>query len=88
MMADGRLADFLLAVLVLEAAWLVLARRRSLMGAVSALLPGACLVLALRFALTDAPWPWVVLAVTASLPAHLWDLRRRPIERRRKDPVS
>lgn len=70
-------------VLTLEFVWLVVARRRTAVGALSALLPGACLVLALRFALTGAAWPWAVLAVTASLPAHLWDLRRRPIERRR-----
>jgi multisubunit Na+/H+ antiporter MnhE subunit len=80
----GLLADFLLVVLVLEGAWLVLARRRTLAGTAAALLPGACLVLALRFALTGAPWWWTAAAVAASLPFHLWDLRRRPLERRRR----
>lgn len=80
----GTLADFLLVVLALEAAWLVLARRRTIAGTAAALLPGACLVLALRFAVTGAPWWWTVAAVTASLPFHLWDLRRRPLERRRR----
>lgn len=80
----GALADFLLVVLVLEGAWLVFARRRTAVGTIAALLPGACLIVALRFALTGEPWWWTVAAVTASLPAHLWDLRRRPLERRRR----
>lgn len=81
---SGRLADFLLFVLVAEAAWLIVIHRRTPLGALSALAPGACLVLALRFALTGAGWLWVIAAVTASLPFHLIDLRRRPLERRRR----
>ena len=45
-----------------------------------ALLPGACLFLALRAALTGAPWQWVLWWVALSLPAHLADLSAR-IER-------
>lgn len=81
---SGALADMLLAVLAAEAAWLVFGYRRSVAAVLAALLPGACLVLALRFALTGAPWLWTVAAVTASLPAHLWDLRSRPLPDRRR----
>jgi hypothetical protein len=38
---------------------------------------GACLLLALRAALTGAGWPWVAAALCASLVAHLVDLARR-----------
>jgi hypothetical protein len=38
---------------------------------------GACLLLALRAALTGADWPWVAAALCGSLVAHLADLARR-----------
>jgi hypothetical protein len=38
---------------------------------------GACLLLALRAALTQAGWPWVALFLTAALVAHIGDFRRR-----------
>jgi hypothetical protein len=41
------------------------------------LLPGVCLLLAVRAALAGAPWPWVPTALTAALVAHLLDLRSR-----------
>lgn len=41
------------------------------------LLPGVCLILALRAALTGDVWPFVPLALTAALIAHLADLRGR-----------
>jgi len=44
------------------------------------LLPGLCLFLALRAALTGASWQWVLWWVALSLPAHLADLAAR-IER-------
>ena len=73
--ASGHAADLVLGVLVLEV--LVLARSRGVVTALLAALPGACLILALRAALTGAPWPWVALWVSLSLPAHLADLARR-----------
>lgn len=73
--ASGRAADLLIAVLALEAAVLLLwLKRRDLLVA---LLPGLCLVLALRAALTGAGWGVVALWLAASLPAHIWDMRRR-----------
>jgi hypothetical protein len=41
------------------------------------LLPGVCLLLAVRAALAGAAWPWVPAALTAALVAHLLDLRSR-----------
>jgi hypothetical protein len=41
------------------------------------LLPGVCLMLAIRAALSGAAWPWVPAALAAALVAHLADLRER-----------
>jgi len=74
---SGHAADVILGVLLIEAAWLRLARRWS-WGAVAALLgPAALIVLGLRAALTGADWWWVALPLAASLPLHLMDLRGR-----------
>ncbi len=78
--ASGRAVDVVLAVLAAEFLWLTLRRSGSSasgLDRVLALAPGACLLLALRAALTGAPWPWVAAGVTASLPFHLADLARR-----------
>ena len=73
--ASGHAVDLVLGFLVLEV--LVLAGRNGVVSALLAVLPGAFLLLALRAALTGAPWPWVALWVSLSLPAHLADLARR-----------
>ena len=78
--ASGRAVDLVLAVLTAEFLWLQLrpgTPRGRALDRVLALAPGACLLLALRAALTGAPWPWVALAVSASLPFHLADVARR-----------
>ena len=77
--ASGHAIDFVLAVMVAEAAVLLIRGRRPPLDCILALLPGALLLLALRSALTGAPWLWVALFVTASLPVHLADLRRRGV---------
>jgi hypothetical protein len=41
---------------------------------VSLLLPGLFLLLALRAALASAAWPWVPVALTGALFAHVFDL--------------
>ncbi len=80
--ASGRMVDLILIVVVCEAAALI-AYHRYTGGGLSAhdalpnLASGACLLLALRFALGGAPWPTIVIAVCASLAAHLYDLSRR-----------
>jgi hypothetical protein len=76
--ASGRAADLALAALLVEFAWLSLRRRPpALLDRALPLLPGACLLLALRAALVGAPWPWVAAALAASLPLHVADLARR-----------
>lgn len=74
---SGRAVDLVLFVLAVEAgaiAWLGGARRATLLGA---LVPGLFLLLALRAALTGAPWQAVALFLALALPAHLLDLGRR-----------
>lgn len=85
--ASGRLIDFILVLVVLEAAalWLYArAGRRALAFAdvVWNLLAGACLLLALRAALAEAGWPWLAAFLTLALIAHVADLRRRLSARR------
>lgn len=74
--ASGRAADLVLAVLLVEAV-LLIARGYSPRRVLYALGPGAFMVLAVRFALTGMPWPWIAAALAASLPLHLLDLARR-----------
>lgn len=75
--ASGHAADLILAVLLVEAAWLRAGRRWG-WGAIAGLLgPAALIVLGLRAALTGAAWWWVALPLAASLPLHLIDLRTR-----------
>ena len=80
---SGHVVDLILIVMALEAAWLL--TRKSRFGRdrmlsldiALAFLPGVCLLLALRVALTGGPWFLVAVAVTASFPFHLLDLARR-----------
>ncbi len=77
--ASGHPVDLILAVLALEILVFAIWRRRSLVNAIVAALPGICLLLALRAALTGAGWMVIALWLVLSLPAHLADLwRRRP----------
>lgn len=80
--STGLIADIMLAFMALEAIVLVLYQRKTNRGLTPRavfwmLLPGACLVLALRAALVGAAWQWVALAVSVSLIAHLGYLRQR-----------
>ena len=79
---SGHVADVILACLVIEAvallAWhRVTGRGLSPRAVAALLLPGAFLVLALRFALTAAAWPLVAMVLVGALATHLWDLRER-----------
>lgn len=79
---SGSVADVILAVMIAEASLLLVYRKltgRGLAAAdlVAMLLAGACLVLALRAALTGAQWPVVAAFLGAALLAHLLDLYRR-----------
>ena len=75
--ASGHAADLILGVLVIEAAWLRIARGWSGAAILGLLGPAALIVLGLRAALVDADWWWIALPLAASLPLHLMDLRSR-----------
>lgn len=80
--ANGRIVDIILGLTVLEAVALIAYHRRTGRGVAPAdllgnLLAGVCLLLALRGALVGAWWGWIALCLSASLVAHLIDLRRR-----------
>jgi hypothetical protein len=76
------LIDLVLAFTAVEAAALILLHRRTGQGLSVTrigrmLLPGICLLLALRAALSGLAWPFVPLSLTAALIAHLADLHAR-----------
>ena len=75
--ASGHAADLILGVLLIEGAWLRLARGWSWGEILGLLGPAALIVLGLRAALTGAAWWWIALPLAASLPLHLMDLRAR-----------
>ena len=77
------IVDLLLGVLIAEiAVWTVLRPEGTATARLSRLLtaalPGIFLLLALRTALAESGWGWVLLCLAASFPAHLVDLWRRP----------
>lgn len=76
--AQGHAIDLILAVLSLEAAWLIGRRGWTPRAAALCLLPGAMLLLALRAALLGMAWPWIALALALSFPAHIADVLSRP----------
>jgi hypothetical protein len=71
--------DAVIAITLLEAAWLVWRRRRGPWSASLActLASGLCLMLALRASLAGAGTTWIVAAVSAAGMAHLADLALR-----------
>lgn len=80
--ADGTVVDFILVVMLLECIVLAIYRKRTGRGVafvdmVAMLLAGAFLLLALRAALTGAPWSLIAAWLLAALVAHLVDLARR-----------
>ena len=78
--ASGHAVDVVLLVIAMEFAVMSLRSARERGGGldrVLALMPGVCMLLALRASLTGAPWPWIAAALAASFPFHLADLARR-----------
>ncbi|MFN0218708.1 MAG: hypothetical protein ACKVP4_07855 [Hyphomicrobium sp.] len=80
--ASGRIADIVIALMAVEAVALIAYHRATGRGVntsqvLSNLAAGVCLFLALRLALTGAPWTWIGVALVASLAAHLADLKSR-----------
>ena len=74
--ASGHAADLILAVLAIEAMWLI-GRGREALGVALMLLPAVLMIVALRGALTGADWPWIALPLALSFPVHLADVMRR-----------
>ena len=77
---SGHAVDAVLSVIAIEFAVLSCRGPKKRGGAVErmlALMPGVCLLLALRASLVGAPWPWIATALAASFPFHLADLARR-----------
>jgi hypothetical protein len=80
--ASGRIADLILLILAAEFTFLFWRARPGSRGAAAVelvfrLAPGACLLFALRAALTGQSWIWIAAWLTASLPLHIGDLLRR-----------
>jgi hypothetical protein len=75
---SGHAVDLVLAFMAVEAAILIVIRRRAL-TVVLTILPGVAMMLALRAALTEAGWQWIAIWLTVSLPLHLADLRHRQL---------
>lgn len=79
---NGRIADCILVLMLLEVVALTLLRRRSGRGIRPVELivstgAGAALLLALRAALVGSAWPRIAIWLVAALAAHLYDLRLR-----------
>ncbi|WP_219894894.1 hypothetical protein [Aquisediminimonas profunda] len=66
-----------IAILCAEALGIALLLQRKSLPVLIGLAPGLCLALALYTALSGADILWTGLWLTSSLPAHLFDLRRR-----------
>jgi hypothetical protein len=82
LIASGRIVDVILALVAIEFAVLVAYRRITLRGIAALdmvfnLLAGACLLMALRSALSGSGWAWIAAWLFAALVAHLADLARR-----------
>ena len=80
--ANGHAIDLVMAFVLLEAVLLYVIHRRTGRGVTPGallrlLVPGACLLLAVRAALTGASWMLVALWLILSLIAHLADLKQR-----------
>jgi hypothetical protein len=74
---SGHAVDLVLAVMAVEALFLIFVKKRRPLTVVLTILPGAAMMLALRAALTGAGWEMIGLWLTVSLPLHLADLRHR-----------
>lgn len=80
--ASGAIADIVIARMVIEALALIAYTRATGRGiatlqVLTNLAAGICLFMAVRFALTGAPWPWIGGSLALSLVAHLADLKSR-----------
>ncbi len=87
---SGRIVDLIVGMMAFETIALLAVRRATGRGVqpldlFGQLLAGAFLLAALRCALRGSDYHWTALFLTASLPAHLFDLCRRGKWRGRPD---
>jgi len=80
--ASGHIVDLILAAMLLEALAAGAYRRATGKGIAAVelcatLIPGLCLLLALRAALVGEPWGVIAFCLALALAAHLLDLGRR-----------
>ncbi|MES2860648.1 MAG: hypothetical protein V4701_04215 [Pseudomonadota bacterium] len=75
--ASGHAVDLILVIMALEAGWLLATKRMTPYAVLLVFGPGVCILLGARAALVGAAWWWIALALAASFPLHLLDLRRR-----------
>lgn len=74
---SGHAVDLILIIMAIEAAFLLATQRMSASSLLLTFGPGVFILLAARAALVGADWWWIALALAASFPLHLLDLRRR-----------
>jgi hypothetical protein len=79
---SGRIIDVILLIVAIEAVVVVILRHRlaglfDMRGFFVSLVSGVCLMVALRGALTGAPWTFIAPFLVASLIAHLIDVAQR-----------
>lgn len=75
--ASGHAVDIVLAVIVVELAWLITWGGWRSADALLRLGPGALMLVALRAALIGQHWYWIALPLMLSFPIHLADLANR-----------
>ncbi len=75
--ASGHAVDLILVIMALEAGWLLATKRMTPYALLLVFGPGVCILMGARAALVGASWWWIALALAASFPLHLLDLRRR-----------
>ena len=78
-LTSPHLIDLIVLFALLEGAFLIrwLRGQMPARAVIATILPGLCLMLALRAALAGVAWPWVPAALAVALIAHLWDIKMR-----------
>ena len=89
-LSSPSVVDLVLAVMVLEAVWLIAVQKMSPVDVVLCLLPGFILLLALRAALAGVDGVWIAALLASSFPVHIADVTRRQaiLTRRQQIPPT
>jgi hypothetical protein len=77
LVANGSVVDLAIAWILVEIGVLALRRPAGLRAALPNLCAGLGLALALRAAVTDAGWNWVLLWMASAGVAHVWEMVAR-----------